>query len=181
MNQILYSLFGVMFRKRQNILLFQSELIAYARTLCRDQTVAEDLVQEINLRVLSGAAIPKQHDDAKRYLFRMLRNLHIDNLRKAKVRLEYSAEQERLLSEKSDFEFNEIEKLVVRDAFSQLSDDHREVLFLIDIMGFKYDEVAETLAVARGTVMSRVSRARTELMEKLELSKVRPIRGAKRL
>lgn len=50
--------------------------------------------------------------------------------------------------------------LSVRQAFERLSLEHREVLALVDISGFSYEETAMTLAVPQGTVMSRVSRAR---------------------
>ena len=57
--------------------------------------------------------------------------------------------------------------LAVREAFFLLSENHRDVLALVDIGGLTYDETAELLRIKRGTVMSRVSRARAALAEKL--------------
>jgi hypothetical protein len=56
-----------------------------------------------------------------------------------------------------------IDVLLVRQAFQRLSGDHREVLALVDIAGFSYDEAAELLDVPKGTVMSRISRARAAM------------------
>ena len=59
------------------------------------------------------------------FTFRMLSNLHIDNLRKSNVRVEYSAEQERLYTESTGVPFDHVEQLIVREAFSKLTREHR--------------------------------------------------------
>jgi RNA polymerase sigma-70 factor, ECF subfamily len=55
----------------------------------------------------------------------------------------------------------------VRQASTRLSTEHREILALVDISGFSYEEVAMMIAVPKGTVMSRVSRARRALAAQL--------------
>ena len=90
-----------------------------------------------------------------------------DNLRKEKVRLEYSQEQKRLSHDFVNSKISMVDRLIVREAFDMLSPEHQEILVLIDVMGFKYAEAAETLDIAKGTVMSRVSRARSEMLHKL--------------
>lgn len=67
-----------------------------------------------------------------------------------------------------------VNRLAVRQAFMQLGKDHRDVLALVDIGGFSYDETAMMLSIPRGTVMSRVSRARAALMRGLSDDKVVP-------
>jgi RNA polymerase sigma-70 factor (ECF subfamily) len=162
-----------MFSRRSFHIQLQKELRAYAIALTKNEDVAEDLVQDTLLKIFEGNARPVIPDKAKRYAFRMLRNLHIDNLRKSRVRLEYSAEQERLYS--AGPKFDSVEQLIIRDAFAQLKPEHREILFLIDVMGFRYKDAAETLSVAIGTVMSRVSRARAEMMEIMDSSTIRSL------
>jgi RNA polymerase sigma-70 factor (ECF subfamily) len=54
------------------------------------------------------------------------------------------------------------------EAFEELSEDHRAILVLRVVEGLSYDEIAKTLEVAPGTVMSRLSRARAELKSRLE-------------
>jgi acetyl esterase/lipase len=68
-----------------------------------------------------------------------------------------------------------LQDLLVRQAFEALSPPHREVIFLVDIMGMRYQEAAQVLDVAEGTIMSRLSRARKALIGKLEESNVSPL------
>jgi RNA polymerase sigma-70 factor (ECF subfamily) len=155
-------------------------LLAYAISLTRNHDLADDLVQDTLLKLHGGSQTPAGAQNIKHYSFRMLRNLHIDNLRKNKVRVEYSAEQERLWSDTNTDYFDTVEQLIVRDAFSQLTPDHREILFLVDVMGFKYAEAAETIEVASGTIMSRVSRARAEMIRILDASSVTSLNEQRR-
>jgi RNA polymerase sigma-70 factor (ECF subfamily) len=150
----------------------RKELLGYAVTLTRDPDLADDLVQDTLLKLHGGSEAVLGARDTRNYAFRMLRNLYFDILRKNKARVAYSVEQERLWSETSTDSFDTLDQLIVRDAFSRLKPDHREILFLVDIMGFKYTEAAETLGVASGTIMSRVSRARTEMIKIIDISSV---------
>ncbi|NIR43048.1 MAG: sigma-70 family RNA polymerase sigma factor, partial [Gemmatimonadetes bacterium] len=60
----------------------------------------------------------------------------------------------------------------VRQAFARLSEEHRVVLLLACVEGFTYKEIAETLGIPTGTVMSRLARARLALYREIE-----PARG----
>ncbi|WP_206057286.1 RNA polymerase sigma factor [Nitratireductor sp. XY-223] len=164
------------FRRRDPTARLAGELKAYALAVTRDPDAADDLVQETLARMLERPKLLEDAVMAKRYAFRTLHNLYIDNLRKQKVRREYSAVQERISSEADGADFDAVDRLIVRNAFELLSPEHREILFLIDVMGFKYAEAAETLGIANGTVMSRVSRARAEMIRKLHESPVRPLK-----
>jgi RNA polymerase sigma-70 factor (ECF subfamily) len=167
-------------RKRQFHAQLSKKLRAYAIALTRDPDLADDLVQETLLKMLERPDIPDQPDAAQRYAFKMLRNLHIDTIRKNTVRREYSVEQERLFSEQPGSDFDAVEQLIVRDAFAQLSPEHREILFLVDVVGFKYADAADTLGVANGTIMSRVSRARAEMIKKLSESPVQKLEKSRK-
>jgi RNA polymerase sigma-70 factor, ECF subfamily len=59
-------------------------------------------------------------------------------------------------------------RLDVMDVLKKLSPPHREVLVLREIRGMSYDEIAQTLGVPRGTVESRLSRARAEFKTRFE-------------
>jgi RNA polymerase sigma-70 factor (ECF subfamily) len=61
-----------------------------------------------------------------------------------------------------------ISLLEVRDAYLNLSEEHREVLLLVAIEGLQYEEAAAILEVAVGTIRSRLSRARQALRDVLE-------------
>ena len=65
------------------------------------------------------------------------------------------------------------ERVHLREALAELSDDMREIILLRDAHGLSYAEIASTLDIATGTVMSRLSRARSTLRD-LILAKERP-------
>ncbi len=73
-----------------------------------------------------------------------------------------------------------VNRLAVRTAFMTLSREHRDVLALVDIAGFSYEETAEMVGVPRGTVMSRVSRARQNLARLLAAPQITAFPGRNR-
>ena len=160
------------FRKKHDLYLsLAKDLNVYALALVRDMDMAEDLVQDTLLKIYEKTDLLKQADfKLKPYAFRMLRNLYIDNLRKEKVRWEYSDEVKRLTHDELVASINTEDQLIIREAFAELTPEHQEILILIDILGFRYAEAAETLDIAKGTVMSRVSRARNAMILQLETS-----------
>lgn len=142
------------------------ELRAYARSICGPAESPEDLVQDAIERALRHQTRPGPMDELRPWMFRVIRNLHYDELRKRRVRREYIAVQKRLMDE-SDGTGSAGRDVLIRLAFERLPPETREVLFLIDIMGFKYAEAAAVMNVPIGTVMSRVSRARKELLRRI--------------
>jgi RNA polymerase sigma-70 factor (ECF subfamily) len=96
-------------------------------------------------------------------MFRVIRNLHYDELRKRRVRREYFAAEKRLSTETGPSDT--ARDVLIRLAFEKLPPETREVLCLVDIMGLKYAEAAKVMDVPNGTVMSRISRARKALLE----------------
>ncbi|MCT8331564.1 RNA polymerase sigma factor [Albidovulum sediminis] len=140
-----------------------SRLFGYALALTRNRDQARDLVQDCVVRALSSAGGPENERSFRAWLFTIARNVWIDQLR--------SSRRQRALLGAIDEANNAaaaridatVARLAVREAFFHLSPDHRDVLALVDIGGFSYDETAIMLGINRGTVMSRVSRARAAL------------------
>ncbi|MTI17126.1 sigma-70 family RNA polymerase sigma factor [Rhodobacteraceae bacterium RKSG542] len=141
------------------------ELRAYARSVASNPEEAEDLVSDAIERSANAAQCPQALDELRPWLFRVIRNLYIDEKRKQKVRLEYSATAVRLSEGLVETGSKAEETVLLRTAFEQLSSQEREVLFLVDIMGMKYAEAAAIIEVPTGTIMSRISRARKALLE----------------
>jgi RNA polymerase sigma-70 factor (ECF subfamily) len=138
------------------------ELRAYATAICGVRHDAEDLVQDAVERTLRSKYRPDRLAELRPWMFRVIRNLHYDELRKKRVRREYSAGEARLSDETGPLPGPQ--DALLRLAFGKLAQDAREVLCLVDVMGFKYAEAAEILDVPVGTIMSRVSRARKALL-----------------
>jgi len=161
---LLRSFFG----NRRRIEKLVPDLKAYAIALCGDRDQAEDLVQEAIARALESGSRLKSADELRPWLFRVLRNHFFDEQRKKTVRREYFAQEKRWVSEINDQSLDLEDTLAIRKAYEELSADHREVLALVDILGLRYKEVAELLGISQGTVMSRVSRGRQALLQRLE-------------
>ena len=146
------------------------ELRAYARSISNSRYEAEDLVQDAVERALNTKSCPTGLGDFRHWMFRVLKNLNIDRVRKRKIRQDYCRMQSRIETESIETETwgaHHETPHMVRLLFDSLPHQQQEILFLIDIAGLKYDEAAKILRIKRGTVMSRISRARLALVRHL--------------
>lgn len=166
-----------MFRQQHHDWLrsFHRNLFRYACGLCSQTAAAEDLYHETLVRAMSAKSVPSEQVSFRIWMFQVLRNLWIDDLR-ARARAQDYARSEDIdaghegpATESEDAVVN---RLAVRQAFMQLSKDHREVLALVDIAGFSYVETGMLLSIPEGTVMSRISRAREALARRLSSDQV---------
>lgn len=143
----------------------------FSRTLTRNGVLADDLVQESLLKALSRW---QQFDgrDLRAWLLRIVRNTHISYLRKKENQSEWfdADDTDALIYSSlpdgapiSDSGSDAIFTTEILNLFAKLPRSHREVVFLIGVEGFSYDEAAKILQVPHGTVMSRLSRARHTL------------------
>lgn len=164
-------------RSRLNAL--RPDLLAYAKSLTLEEAGAEDLVQDAMLRALQAGSAPRKEAELRPWMFRILKNLFIDEKRKERVRREFSISENRLLSAGPQHAPDPVEALMVRQAFAKLSAREREILCLIDMLGLSYAQAATVIDVPPGTVMSRVSRARRAMIERMGESNVRPLKTHK--
>lgn len=129
-----------------------------------DREQARDLLQSCVARASAARRQPRDDDAFRAWLFKIMRNLWIDQVRAQKRNAAlFDDYAEDVFGMPVSLESMVVNAFAVRQAFEALSHDHREVLALIDISGFTYQEAAELLAVPAGTIMSRVSRARQNL------------------
>lgn len=152
-------------------------LSRYAYCLTGGREYARDLVQNCVVKALSARNVPSDEKAFRAWLFKILRNVFLDGLRK-------QATEDKLLGElMSDslidgnnshglnvysIEQQKINILTVHQGMSRLNTSQREILVLIDMIGFSYNEVAELLKLPLGTVMSRLSRARNALLKVID-------------
>lgn len=147
-------------------------LYSYALRLSGDREEAADLLQSCAVRAL--AATPPEGDGRLRpWLFAILRNVWIDEYRRGQVSPMARGEVPETFQSCNDSGL--IAAITVRQALERLEPDHREIIELIDLAGFRYAEAARILDVPPGTVMSRLSRARLCLLEAIEGGNVRPL------
>ena len=149
--------------KKFNLLLPKLRRFAYG--LSGSVMVAEDLVQEAFTRLLSADGGQERY--AEQWLFRIVRNLYIDLIRKEDIRDRYH-ERAKEFSGGGNDGTTQIETLItlahVRDLIKRLPDEQREVLLLVGGEGSSYREASEILELPIGTVTSRLARARNRLL-----------------
>ena len=160
-------------------------LRAFARSLTRDRDRADDLVHDATVRALAALHQFTMGSNFKAWIFTILRNCHYNEIRKCHwLNVPFDLAPEEIQSAPATQEAA-LEFCDFRRAFSQLSDSHREVLMLVGASGLGYEEVANVCDCAVGTIKSRVSRAREELIRLLSDNTLRkrneyaPIAGAK--
>ena len=149
-------------------------LVAFAATLLGDREAARDLVQEAAARALGAQRVPEPAF-YRAWMFRIVRNAAIDELRRRRSRKE-ALDTATSPDDLWRFDDAKIAKITVEQALPTLAREHRDVLALIDIAGFSYAEAADTLDVPVGTVMSRIARARLALLAAIDASSVHPLR-----
>jgi RNA polymerase sigma-70 factor, ECF subfamily len=151
-------------------------LYGYALTLTRDQTEAEDLVQETYLRAVRAFGQLAPDSNLKSWLFVILRNAWLNQLRHDRSGPRFvELENEEDLAGWPDAGaidpyvayLRKLELAEIRDAIESLPTLHREIVVLRDIEGFSYQEIAAMLDCPAGTVMSRLARAREKLRRML--------------
>jgi len=162
-----------------------SSLYGAALRLTRNPADAEDLVQEAFLRAYRGFAGFTEGTNLKAWLYRILTNTFINEYRRKQrqpaIVLEdeipdwYLYEQLGEAGAESSAETEVLEAIPdedVQKALDSLPEAFRMAVWLADVEGFAYKEIAEILDIPIGTVMSRLHRGRRAL-EKLLWEKVR--------
>jgi RNA polymerase sigma-70 factor (ECF subfamily) len=148
-----------------------------AVALCGRSNEADDLTQITFVKALERFDTFKPGTNCKAWLFQILRNIWIDQLRHKKVAGSALPLDETLVAKESGVEetvWSDAEDLLqnfsdeqIIQAMRQLPDDQRLTLFLVDVEQLSQQEVADITGVAAGTVKSRTSRARRELKNRL--------------
>lgn len=146
-----------------------TRLYRLAVGLCGSPVLAEDLVQETYARVLARPRLVR--GDEFSYLAGALRNVLINHVRAEKRRGEVAA-PEHLdppdLRPTADPQTAALTRELYR-TIGELPDDQRHVVAAVDLAGMTYAEAAILLGVPKGTVMSRLYRARERIALALEL------------
>jgi RNA polymerase sigma-70 factor (ECF subfamily) len=141
-----------------------------ARLLAQDSTEAEDLVQEVYLEAWKSFHRFQTGTNCRAWLFKILfHRLHHFRRRWAKAAkveaFENPEDQDSLIAETPVPQ--EIRDEDVLQALERVPIEFREVVLLADVQEFSYKEIAETMALPLGTVMSRLSRGRKLLRQEL--------------
>jgi RNA polymerase sigma-70 factor, ECF subfamily len=155
------------------------QLYNFARWLTQDQTEAEDLVQETYAKALKGFSSFAPGTNFRAWMYRILRNTFLTSRTGLTAKLTEPLEAEEELEISAGSETPETilierwQEQLLQQALEELALPFREILLLCEVEEMSYQEIAATLAIPIGTVMSRLSRARKALREHLQ-SKLDP-------
>ena len=133
----------------------------YARALVGDRATADDLVQDTLERAWSKLHLYRRGTDLRAWLFTVMHNVHVNRVRALRLTDTLEDEMPELAQRPAQGD-----ALLVRDldrAIARLPSEQRAVLLLVTLEEMSYEEVARTLGIPIGTVMSRLSRARDKL------------------
>lgn len=156
-------------RTKRQIVSFIPRLQRYARALTGDTIAADDLVQECLARALERLDQWQPGTDLRAWLFTLMHNLFVSQYRQQSRQPETcSLEQLSLPAAGASLAEQDRRLLELERALDQLPVEQREVLLLVTLEGMSYNDVAQVLGIARGTVMSRLHRARERLRTGLE-------------
>ncbi len=134
----------------------------YARALTGRADAADDLVQETLQRALEKWRLWQRERDLRPWLFSIMHNLHVDG-RRRDHRVDFCADDDLPVPVQRASQADALELRDLECALALLPPEQREVLLLVGLEELSYAEVARALQIPQGTVMSRLSRARTRL------------------
>jgi len=156
---------------KEQLLALLPALRRFAWSLTNSLADTDDLLQNTVERLLSRS-MPADADHT-RWAFTVCRNLWIDECRSRKVRsaVEWDPDlHDHLLRTEGEKDMQlKIEIQQVNAAMQQLPQEQHLVLSMVAVEGLSYREVADTLGIPLGTVMSRLARARARLADLLQL------------
>jgi RNA polymerase sigma-70 factor, ECF subfamily len=144
-------------------------LFRAACAMCGSRDLAEELVQETYVKVLSRPRLLRRDDDLG-YLIKALRNTWYSHLRNQRTRRaatdpgEQEPDELAARSSAGDPE-SSLEAGAVLDALADLPQPYREAVAAVDVAGLSYAEAARALGVRQGTIMSRVYRGREQVVQ----------------
>ncbi|CAK1899136.1 RNA polymerase sigma-70 factor, ECF subfamily [Vibrio crassostreae] len=144
---------------------YHRDLFRYAYWLCKDKSIAEDLVQETCLRAWKSLDSLQDEKAAKSWLITILRR---ENARRFERKQFDLVDIDDHGNDASVSDDPHHQHLWLQAQIMKLEIDYREPLFLQVIGGFSGDEIADILDLNKNTVMTRLFRARNQLKEMLD-------------
>jgi RNA polymerase sigma-70 factor (ECF subfamily) len=150
--------------KRMDVIGLLGPLRRYARSLARDESQAEDLVQDTLVRAYERRSSFRPGGNLRGWLLSILHNTFIDHRRRHVAEFRHLEQAAAIAATAAPPDQESRVRLQqVQAAFMSLPDEQRAALHLVAIEGLSYQEAANALKIPVGTLMSRLGRARATL------------------
>jgi RNA polymerase sigma factor (sigma-70 family) len=142
----------------------------YARALTGDAWTADDLVQDTLERACSKWRLWVAGSDLRAWLFTLMHNIFINQVRRSmrQAAAGVTVNVDDVEGEMAAPDAGTAQALDLQRCLLRLPEDQRVVLLLVSLEDLSYEEVAKITGVPLGTVMSRLSRARSRLRELMD-------------
>jgi len=137
----------------------------YARSLLHSGTLADDLVQDCLMRALERRALWQPGSDLRAWLFTLMHNLYVNQIRRLQRQPLAVTLIDDLVADTEAAPEPAARHQMLQQQMARLPFPQREVLALVALEGFSYQQVAEILDIPIGTVMSRLNRARESMRQ----------------
>jgi RNA polymerase sigma-70 factor (ECF subfamily) len=134
----------------------------YARAMLGDRAAADDLVQDTLERAWSRLHQWRAGSDMRAWLFGIMHNLRVDQLRRPRLSTQ-SMDTDDYQVPTRPTQSDALELRDLESALDHLADEQREILLLVALEEMSYADIAISLGIPVGTVMSRLSRGRERL------------------
>ncbi|HHV97234.1 MAG TPA: sigma-70 family RNA polymerase sigma factor [Clostridiaceae bacterium] len=163
---------------------YQNKVFNIAYSMLNNYEDANDVAQEVFIRVYKSIKNFKGESSFSTWLYRITTNVCLDELRKRKNKNVVSIDEDipfddgevtrqivddgptpDIIAEKKEV------REIVNEAIGQLSEEHKTVIILRELQGLSYEEISKIINCPRGTVKSRINRARSALKNILKSKK----------
>jgi RNA polymerase sigma-70 factor (ECF subfamily) len=145
------------------------QLFNFAQWLTQDRTEAEDLVQETYAKALKSFSRFEPGTNFRAWMYKILRNSFLNTRTGMRAATEPIEDDEAMLppvvETPETLMIRNVEQQILQASLAELPVSAREIVLLSDVEEMSYQEIASTLGIPIGTVMSRLSRARRALRE----------------
>ena len=156
---------------KQVYLAMRFDLVRFVLRRLRDPHTAEDVVSDVYLRLDRVTDPIATESEARRYIYRIASNLLIDHVRVNNRRLEILETNIVLVEDEApSFErgmMAQDELAVIHEAFDDLPDKARDIIFYSRIMGMTHEQIADRMGISRSLIEKYIIRAMRHFRERL--------------
>lgn len=141
---------------------YKQDIYHYLLYLCKDPSLAEDLMSETFLKAFTSLHQLKKEDQIKTWLFTIARNVFLSECRKKKVTISYEDYMDQFVKEPLTQDISFIQELI------QQKDNRTQQLFQMRLDGYSYAEIASTLNISENSCRVMDFRLKRWLKEELK-------------